>query len=143
MNKTSYVGVHVPQASAAKAFALAALLFFWALPSQAAQSNTQFTLTINLQSPNAGLCQSGTRIGTFGATVTVVCTTGTAEKFSGNIASLPTTTADDNSYRFLTQISRSGEPLGTVDSYVGIGTVTSWRVVNLDNQDYLEMMVHW
>jgi hypothetical protein len=37
----------------------------------------------------------------------------------------------------------SGEALGTVDIYSGAGTVTSWRMINLANWEYLEMTVGW
>jgi hypothetical protein len=40
-------------------------------------------------------------------------------------------------------ISGSGDWLGTVDETMGLGTVTSWRVIRLANRDYLEMMVGW
>jgi hypothetical protein len=143
MNNITLLEKSAHQAVAAKAITLAALLIFWALPGQAAQSSAQFIVTINLQSPDSGLCRSGTKIGTFGAAVTVVCTTGAIASFSGNSTSLSRTTMQDSSYRFVTQVSRAGESLGTVDSYTGGGTVTSWRVISLVNQDYLEMMVHW
>jgi len=40
-------------------------------------------------------------------------------------------------------ISGTGDWLGTVDQTMGLGTVTSWRVIRLANRDYLEMMVGW
>ena len=46
-------------------------------------------------------------------------------------------------YRYLLQASRDGHLLGTVDSYICAGTITSWRVVNLVDRDYLEMLVDW
>jgi len=81
-------------------------------------------------------------IGTFGASMTVYCATGTIASFSGDPSTLPWTTKQDSSYRFVTQVSRAGELLGTIDIYTG-GTVTSWRVIRLVDRDYLEMMVHW
>jgi hypothetical protein len=130
-----------------KLLILAALLGVWTLPSQASQISTPFALTINLQNnngslPNAGLCRSSSIIGTFGSTMTVYCSTGVITSFSGDPSSFPWTTKQDSSYRFVTQVSRAGETLGTIDINTG-GTVTSWRVIRLANRDYLEMMLHW
>lgn len=132
---------------------LAALLFVWALPSLAGQSSGQFPVTINLQNngnaptgaaPVSVLCRSGTGIGAFGSTVTVACATGAATDATGNsVSKLPWTTMPDNSYRFMFGTYREGEKSGTVDSYNGAGTVASWRMVKLDNRDYIEMMLHW
>ena len=38
---------------------------------------------------------------------------------------------------------RGNEWLGTVDSMMTTGTVTSWRVVRVANRDYLEIVVGW
>ena len=114
----------------------------WAAPAFAGTAQTSFAVQINLQN-EAGLCRSGTSIGTFGAAVTVVCNTGARADFSGDTTNAPWTSMQDSSYRFVTQVSRAGESLGTVDSYTGGGTVTSWRIFSLANLDYLEMMVHW
>lgn len=140
MNKNVYRRTLTFLGVAARVFALAALLGLWASHSQAAQSSAQFTVSINLlaASPQpgeprqTGFCQKSTGAGAFGATVTFVCTTGAMVDIS-----------PDGPYRFVTNISIDGRPLSTVDSYTGIGTITSWRVVNLANLDYLEMMVHW
>jgi hypothetical protein len=148
MNKAHRLKAQIHRAVAAKSLLLlAALLGAWASPSQAAQVSAPFTVTINLQTnndipKNAGLCRSASMIGTFGATITVVCSTGAIANISGDSGILPSTTKQDDSYRFLTQISKAGELLGTVDSYTG-GAVTSWRMVSLANRNYLEMMVHW
>lgn len=99
MNKNLHLRVLTPQAVAAKAFTLAALLVLWALPGQAAQNSAQFVVSINLKTGGP--------------------------------------------YRFVTHDSSAGESLGTVDSYAGTGTITSWRMVKLADLDYLEMMVHW
>ena len=46
------------------------------------------------------------------------------------------------SYRFATQILWSDWIEG-LDGNIGTGTVTSWRIVNLANRDYLELMLGW
>jgi hypothetical protein len=134
-------------AAAEKLLFLAALLGVWVFPSQAAQTSAPFNLTINLQNsggriPNSGLCRSTSMIGTFGSTITVYCSSGAIADFSGDPSTLPWTTKQDSSYRFVTQVSRAGELLGTIDIYTG-GTITSWRMIRLVDRDYLEMMVHW
>jgi hypothetical protein len=148
MNKATHFKAHTHRAAAAgKLLFLAVLLGGWMIPSQAAQTTAPFTLTINLQdsssvTPNAGLCRSTSMIGTFGASMTVFCATGAITSFTGDTSTLPWTTMQDSSYRFVTQVTRAGELLGTIDIYTG-GTVTSWRVIRLANRDYLEMIVHW
>jgi hypothetical protein len=149
MNKSVLIGTLTQPAVVAKIFTLATLLVLCILPlpSYAAQVNTQFKVLINLQSnsgtPNAGLCRSSGRIGNFGEVITVECSTGKVVTFSGNSSNLARTAMQDGSYRFLTQFSETGVSLGTLDIYAGGGTVTSWRIVNLANRDYIELMVGW
>lgn len=148
MNKAPHSKAPSHHAVAAKELLLlAALLGGWVLPSQAAQTSTPFTVSINLQTnsgvmPNTGICRSTSMIGAFGASMTVYCATGAIASFSGDPSTLPWTTKQDSSYRYVTQVYSSGQLLGTIDIYTG-GTVTTWRVINLAHRDYLEMMVHW
>lgn len=126
--------------------AFALTLGLWAFPAYSAQSGAQFVVTAQLAGSgvaNTGLCRSSNRIGVFGKTLTIVCATGEPVDFKGNPSSLPWSAVQDGSYRFVTVVSRAGEPTGAVDSYAGIGTITSWRVISLVELDYLEMMVHW
>jgi hypothetical protein len=46
-------------------------------------------------------------------------------------------------YRYIYQASRGGDVLGTIDSYTGVGTTASWRVVNVANWEYFEMTTAW
>ena len=148
MNKITLHEKSAHQAVAAKAsIVLAALLGVWAVPSQAAQSTGQFAVTINLQNsgvlPNAGLCRSSTSIGTFGTTVIVDCLTGTVVNFTGTSSSLPWATVQENSFRFmLNSYGAVGIPV-TLDNYAGVGTITTWRTIKLNDRDYLELMIHW
>jgi hypothetical protein len=148
MNKAKHSKALSHQAAAAiKLLLLAALLGGWVLPSQAKQASAPFTVSINLQTnsgalPNTGICRSTSMVGAFGTTVTVYCATGAIASFSGDPSTLPWTTKQDSSYRYVTQVSRGSELLGTLDIYTG-GTVTTWRMINLAHRDYLEMMVHW
>ena len=131
MNKRAFLRALTRQVTAARTFALAAVLGVWALPSHAASSSAQFNVTINLNPPSTAVCRSSTGTGASGATATVVCATGT---------NLPATPVYEGTYRFMTQ---GGELSGIVDSYTGACTFTSWRVVKLADRDYLEMIVGW
>jgi hypothetical protein len=124
----------------------AVLLVSVVLPSHAKQGTGQFAVTLTLAAngqPVSGLCRSATQVGIFGAAVVVACATGQAVEFTGDATTLPWTSASDGSYRYVTQVSQGGETLGTVDSYAGGATATSWRVIRVADRDYIEMMVHW
>ncbi|MEQ1526798.1 MAG: hypothetical protein ABL911_08660 [Gallionella sp.] len=146
MGQSVLLGMLTQTGVAARVFALAALLFLWIPFSYAAQANAQFTVDINFHpsnpTSNAGLCRSSTRIGTFGEAVTVECSTGRAVRFAGNTSNLPWSATQDGYYRFVTQLSGAGVPT-TADQFVGAGTVTSWRIINLADWEYLELMVGW
>lgn len=45
--------------------------------------------------------------------------------------------------RFLLHLWRGGGAIGTVEGLTPPGTVTSWRVINAANRDYLEIVVGW
>lgn len=156
MNTNTLLKKSAHQAVAAKvSVVLATLLGVFSLSSQAQQSSAQFDVVINLQnsggSPIAGLCLSGTSVGTLGTTVNVDCMTGTAANFSGtaanfsgNTLSLPWATIQNNSsYRFMLGTYGVTELLDTVDNFTGVSTIITWRTMNLIDRHYLEMMVHW
>lgn len=144
--KSVHIGTLTQAVIAAEVFSLAALLFLWAHPSYAAQTSSRFTVNINLQPngnlSNTGLCRSSNRIGSFGEAVTIECSTGKAVTFSGGASKLPWSAVQDGHYRFIIQLSGSGVPPDS-DRLVGAGTVTSWRIVNLADREYLELMVGW
>lgn len=128
---------------------LAAVLGAVPLAGAAEHSRAAFPVTINLSysgdpyaTPNTALCRSSSGIGTFGSTLTVVCSSGAIVGYAGVNSSLPWVT-QDSPFRYLISAYSAGQPLGVVDSYTGVGTFTTWRMISLDHQDYLEMMVHW
>jgi len=123
-------------------------------PSQAAQASGRFDVTITLQraagtvqdgvgAAQSGLCRRANATGGFGATVTVVCSTGAVVDISSGESGAPWSPVHGDAPRYLMQISRAGQVYGTVDTYLGNGTVTSWRVLHLANWDYLELTVGW
>lgn len=148
--------MHLPrllicQVNTAICYMLAVILGLFVLTVNAAQVNGHFKVTVNLQalgaSPNttqnSAFCRSTNAPGSFGATVTVVCATGAVVDISSGRTTMPWSPMHGGAYRYLLQASRDGNLLGTVDSYIGAGTITSWRVVNLVDRDYLEMLVDW
>jgi len=161
MNTIYLLEKYALQAVVAHTLLFAALLFVWALPSYAGQgSSGQFAVTINLQTngtpvgsaliaggtptvPIVALCRSRAGIGALGSTLTVVCASGMPEAFAGNSSLLRWTSISESSYRYMLNVYLGGEQLGTVYGSTGAGTVTSWRLLKLNNRDYLEMMLHW
>ncbi|MEO6118444.1 MAG: hypothetical protein ABIP37_05180 [Methylotenera sp.] len=140
----------ISQVNTAKYYMLAVALGLSILQVDAAQLSGQFNITVNLQTfadsnspPKSAFCRSTNAPGSFGATVTVVCATGAMVDISPGRTGMPWSPMHGGAYRYILQASRDGNILGTVDSYVGIGTVTSWRVVNLVDRDYIEMLINW
>ncbi len=128
------------------AAAFAALLVLWALPSHPAQVSTQFKVLINLQSdgiPSAGLCHSSTQTNTLGKSIIVTCSPGEAVSTTGDKTAPLWTSALDGAQYFATQITGDDVSSYTLNSYAEGATLTSWRVVNLANRDYLELKVDW
>ena len=84
-------------------------------------------------------------VGTFGSSVTVVCSTGAVVSSAGTGASnLPWTATPDNTYRFMLNAYREGDDYRAVDYFPpGTGTDATWRTIRLNDRDYLEMMLHW
>jgi hypothetical protein len=132
---------------AARVVTLAALLFLWAQPPcHAGQAGAQFTVDIHLRPtgnlPQPGVCRSSSRIGTFGEVIMIDCATGKVVAFAGDTSRLPWSAAQDGYFRFATGLSQAGIPLEP-DQFWGAGTITSWRVVNFADWEYLELMVGW
>jgi len=121
----------------------------------AAQASSNFRITAELQSPAAAstsaFCRSDSMPGSFGATVTLVCSTGVVVDISPGRG--PYRQGDPlhphgflqfgGAYRYVTQVNWAGQILGPVDIYSGLGTITSWRVVNLVDREYVEMTLNW
>ena len=143
---------------------LAALSSVSMLPANAAESSGQFNVTVHLQSTNdngtggngtggntagnnaSGICIKSMGQDTMGAVVRVACATGTVidiQTPKGAVSWMP---IHGGAYRFtrLSEIEMSGaEIFESTESYHGVGTVTSWRMVNLADRDYLELLIGW
>jgi hypothetical protein len=131
----------------AGALALAALLWMGAGAACAGQANAPFSVSVSLQKagafPDSAFCRMDNLPGAFGATITVVCSTGVVVDVSPSRPGPPLAPMHGGAYRYLTQVSAAGQILGTVDIYSGLGTITSWRVVRLVDREYVEMTLNW
>jgi hypothetical protein len=135
--------------STTASFVLAVVFSGFAISANASQGSGQFLVTATLlggsnppqipAAPTTGFCIKNLGASGFGATVTVVCSTGAVVDLGAN----PWLTPQGGAYRYLYQISSGGVLLGTIDSYSGIGNETSWRVVDVMDHKYLEMQVGW
>ena len=90
-----------------------------------------------------GLCLNTTSADAFGARATVVCSTGALVDLSPVRSDNRHIPIHGGAMRYVTQVSWNGESLDSIDDSPGIGTVTSWRRVNLANRQYLELTVGW
>ena len=117
----------------------AAALILAQLPAQAADATARFEIAVTLRvenQPEFGACKAGEVLKPQGIAATVTC--------SPVPGPSPTPTDHNKTVvsSVLFHISR-GAWLGTADESMGLGTVTSWRVLRVANRDYLEMMVGW
>ncbi len=132
--------------SAVLASALLAASVLQANISLAAQTNNAFNVVVRLNNNNGGLdsafCRSSTGRTNFGATVTVVCATGAVVDIAAIGNGMPWKPTHGGAYRFITQFSTAADYRDTINNQ-GVGTVTSWRTVNLQDRDYLELLIGW
>ena len=121
-----------------------------------AQSSSNFRITAELQSAAAvstsAFCRYDSLPGSFGATVTVVCSTGVVVDVSPSGPALHGSgdplhrggfVQYGGAYRYVTQVNWAGQNLGPVDIHSGLGTITSWRKVRLVDREYVEMTLNW
>jgi hypothetical protein len=128
---------------------LAASLFY-AGNTLAAQTKNAFTVTVQTASTgdpknpvsDSAFCRSNTLRGSFGATVTVVCKTGSVVDIQAFANGSPRKPTHGGAYRFITRFAVAADYRDTISSR-GVGTVTSWRTVNLQDRDYLELLIGW
>lgn len=117
------------------------------------QQSTQFKVKVNLvantptgtpANPSSVFCASTNAPGSFGATVTVVCSTGAQVAISAPaVGGAPWRPVHGGAYQYISYIARAGHGLAVADIYSLAGTVTTWRTVNLNERSYTEMTVSW
>jgi hypothetical protein len=118
----------------------------------AAPGSGQFRVTSTLitgvapPGQESAFCTRGPDTTTFGAVVTVVCATGAVVDIRPPGAAGRFLPIHGGAYRFMhvSEFLPSGAQYpGGIDVYTGVGTVTTWRIINLADRDYLEMLMGW
>ncbi len=125
----------------------------WPTLASAAQASRGFNVTVNLQTsadtplvasqPNSAFCQTSAGPGAFGATYTVVCATGAVVGIESGRTEQSFSPIHGGAYRYVFQANRGSNQLGAMNSHAGTGTATSWRLINLTDRDYLEILINW
>ncbi len=112
------------------------------LQAQAGQASTdlQIRVTGAPSAPVRVFCNSQAGAGSYGATVTVVCSTGSVVGIAGPGSF---TAINGGAYRYLLQVTRGNQTIGEIDTQTGTGTITGWQVVKLENQEYVELTLGW
>lgn len=134
--------------------ALCAACGIWSPLASAAQASRGINVTVNLQGggstplplanqPNSAFCQTSNRPEAFGATFTVVCATGAVVNIESGGAEQSFSPIHGGAYRYVFQANRGSNQLGAMNSHAGTGTATSWRLINLTDRDYLEILINW
>ncbi|RLJ63711.1 hypothetical protein DFR35_2343 [Sulfurisoma sediminicola] len=123
-----------------------------ALDAAAAPGSRGFNVTSTLITgvvppvAESAFCTRGPDTTTFGAVVTVVCATGAVVDIRPPGAQGRFLPIHGGAYRFLhvSEYVLPGMQIpGGIYVYTGVGTVTTWRIINLADRDYLEMLMGW
>ncbi|HLX24892.1 MAG TPA: hypothetical protein VKR38_16205 [Usitatibacter sp.] len=116
----------------------------------AGQAGSTFTVEVTLQGaepappqPTSAFCHVRNMPGSYGAVVTVVCSTGTVVEIGPPADHASWLPIHGGSYRFLPPVSLAGVMSPGSDMDTGLGTVTSWRVFKVSDRDFLELTVRW
>ena len=120
-----------------------------------ARSDGQFNITINLlaaplrsttsptlEAKDAAFCRTSPARA-FGAMVTVVCATGEVVDITASARGIPGVPVHGGTYRFILPGSYAGGLPDLYEGYAGFGTVTTWRIVQLADRDYYELLMGW
>ncbi len=126
-------------------FTLVAMLVLFATSAHSAQVGGHFNVTVNLQNrvspaPTSIFCRSSPALA-FGAVLTVVCSTGAVVDVSANPNAIPYAPLNGNSYRYI--MHDTAGYIDSIDDFSSLGTVTTWRMIDLADRDYLEVLVGW
>ena len=116
--------------------------------SIAAQGSGQFTVTATLAAegklalPKSTFCQTTPAVA-FGALVTVVCATGEVVNVAPQAGAAPGVPTFGRAYQVV--LSRTFSPglSNFTDSSAGFGVASSWRVMQMGDQDYYELLMGW
>ena len=126
--------------------AVAPLLF--AMSAHAGQVEGTFKVTVKLvpvntpSLPKSAFCRTTPVLG-FGAVVTVVCATGEVVDISNPSQGASFVPTHGGAFRFMLPGSYAAGLPYVYDGYTGHGTAASWRVIQLADRDYYELLVGW
>lgn len=132
---------------------LAASMALITLPAHAAQVNGQFAVTVTLLSPtvrsagaprpeNTAFCRTSPALA-FGALVTVVCATGEVVDIAASGSGFAGAPVHGGTYRFMLPGSYARGLPDLYDGNTGYGTAATWRIVQLADRDYYELLMGW
>ena len=116
--------------------------------SSAAQGTGQFVVTATLVAsgtptlPTSAFCQTTPALA-FGALVTVVCATGEVVNITTPAGLIPGMPIHGGAYRvILARTFAPGLP-DFYDSFSGYGMASSWRVIQVGDRSYYELLMGW
>lgn len=127
---------------------LVATMALLAVPAHAAQVSGQFNVTVTLLSgtnpalPKTAFCRISPALA-FGALVTVVCATGEVVDITVSARGIPGAPVRGGAYRFILPGSYAAGLPDFYDGYTGPGTVATWRMIQLADRDYYELLMGW
>ncbi len=129
-----------------RASALLGLGALWSSLAAAGSVTQPFQVTVTLlpSAAQSAYCTTRNAPGGFGATVTVVCSTGSQVALAApERGGMPWTPLHGGAYQYATYLSRAGNHFGSYEAFTTTGTVTTWRQVQLHDRSYTELMVSW
>ena len=116
--------------------------------SSAAQGSGQFIVTATLVAagtptlPRSAFCQTTPALA-FGALVTVVCATGEVVNITTPAGLIPGVPVHGGAYRvILARTFTPGLP-DFYDGFSGYGMASSWRVIQVGDRSYYELLMGW
>ena len=145
------MGLALSKIKTVSAFAILALGINLGLPpdlSLAAQGSGMFSVSATLVAsatlppPKSFFCHTTPALA-FGALVTVVCATGEIVSITAPDSKIPGMPIHGGAYRFI--LSNTFAP-GLPEIYngsVGYGMYSSWRVIQVADRDYYELLLGW
>jgi hypothetical protein len=116
---------------------LTAMLPVHGLAAQA-KAELQIRVTGAVFAPVRVFCTSSA--GSYGATVTVVCSTGAVVGVAGPDSFR---SVNGGAYRYLLQVKNGWQNVGEIDALTDSGTITGWKIIKLENLEYVELTLGW
>lgn len=112
------------------------------MPAGAGQASAELKVVVtgaDAAAPRV-FCSSTARPGSFGATVTVVCSTGALASIAGPERF---TSSHGGAYQYLLQLRSDGGGVAEMVALPGADAGAAWRIVRLGDQEYVEFTLAW